>query len=1059
MLICILVVLVPSALAHVPYMTDSQDQHGPSSFGDPTPFSQDGRVPEGGDTPALTDAAAPFGPEIMWQTCLGGRYNEQAYSIIENCEGDYAVVGYTKSRSVDVYESAQDVWIAEISTDGSDERQIWGEAYWGDAYSIIHAPSSEYLATGTILVEVTDDFYLDYDLWVPTIWESVVDNPEQKCLGGSGEDCGMCIIEDSFCEYDIAGYTDSQDGDVSGNHGGSDFWVVKLNEHNHGIKWQKCLGGSNNEYAQCIIENTDGWDYAVAGYTYSHDGDVSGHHGGSDCWVVRLNYDGGLVWQKCLGGTGDDEAYSIIQTADNGFMVAGYTESTDGDVSGHHGGKDFWVVKLDSAGEMEWQKCLGGSGDDVAQGITTSPDGGYVVAGRTESCDGDVSGNHGRFDYWVVKLDSAGEMEWQKCLGGSEDDYAQGIIRGMNSAWQYDGGYIVAGWTASFDGDVSGNHGEKDFWVVRLSPDGLPAPPLSPPTPSAEFDLTRNVVAQTENNTFTAGMHTANPTYLLHTENTDPFATLGNLTCVAAVDNITWVSDEQYATWNTTRAVWTLPPEYTIPAGSGWGTQAGTSYSEETRYNHTCTRTCNTTVFRTDGVQHTNISVTFDALDVESVGVGFAAAQDANVSAEIIPESVVTNAPLAEPLPAGGPYLLKLDTAGLAAGCEYCFSFDTRICLNGSAVVHTPMVYVQECMCHDSAEIGETYLADMPASMLPADAAGFMVETNTSCDWTVVRHTNLLSIQNGGCEQIDTPLPVANFTAAPENGPAPLAVLFTDTSENADTWLWDFGDGATSSEQNPVHIYGAGVYSVTLTVSNPAGSNTRTCTDSVTVLDVPAQSGSSGGGNGHGTTTVSATEIIRSGIPVAFEMDNGPARTAEITFSNNLSSILVTVHTGTTLPPDVHEKPKMEVYRYLKYTLYRASPDDVAWARIAFAVPLPLLSNGDTPLLRYADGKWTELPTVKTGEENGNALFSAESPTLSTFAIAFRSPAGVYSAEVSEDETTIDDDNTGAEEEIIGDMRKNCENATVPLPTTTPGFCVLATIFSLAAAGRLRQWR
>ena len=228
------------------------------------------------------------------------------------------------------------------------------------------------------------------------------------------------------------------------------------------IEWQKCLGGTSEDIAYSIQQTSDG-GFIVAGETLSNDGDVSGNHGGRDAWVVKLNSSGDIIWKKCLGGTDHDFAYSIQQTSDGGFIVAGLTGSNDGDVSGNHGGSDAWVVKLNSSGNILWQKCLGGTDGDYANSIQQTSDGGFIVAGETESNDGDVSGNHGGFDSWVVKLNSSGNIEWQKCLGGTGWDWENSIQQTS------DGGFIVAGYTNSNDGDVSGNHGSKDYWVVKLT--------------------------------------------------------------------------------------------------------------------------------------------------------------------------------------------------------------------------------------------------------------------------------------------------------------------------------------------------------------------------------------------------------------------------------------------------------------------------------------------------------------------------------------------------------------------------------------------------------------
>ena len=121
-----------------------------------------------------------------------------------------------------------------------------------------------------------------------------------------------------------------------------------------------------------------------------------------------------IQWQKCLGGSNEDRAFSIQLTSDGGYIVAGDTESINGDVSDNHGNRDAWVVKLDNTGNIEWQKCLGGNNNDIARCIIQTSDGGYIATGDTYSNDGDVSGNNGVSDAWVVKLDGTGNIEWQK---------------------------------------------------------------------------------------------------------------------------------------------------------------------------------------------------------------------------------------------------------------------------------------------------------------------------------------------------------------------------------------------------------------------------------------------------------------------------------------------------------------------------------------------------------------------------------------------------------------------------------------------------------------------
>src|SRR6185295_4584810 len=164
----------------------------------------------------------------------------------------------------------------------------------------------------------------------------------------------------------------------------------------------------------------------------------------------------GIEWQKSLGGTSEDESLGIRQTADGGFIIAGESYSSDNDVSGNQGASDYWIVKTDNAGEIQWQKSLGGSSYDVASSVQECSDGGYSVAGFSRSNDGDVTDHHGTtsfYDYWIVKLDSVGGIEWQKSLGGTVNEFANSVQESD------DGGFVVAGYSASNDGDVTGHHG------------------------------------------------------------------------------------------------------------------------------------------------------------------------------------------------------------------------------------------------------------------------------------------------------------------------------------------------------------------------------------------------------------------------------------------------------------------------------------------------------------------------------------------------------------------------------------------------------------------------
>jgi len=405
-------------------------------------------------------------PSIEWEKYPLGAGENDAYSIWQTSDGGYIVAGSTWSNNGEVPNNGgRDVWVAKLDASGAIQ---WQKCFGGSkddyASSIQQTSDGGYIFAGRTNSNNGDvsGHHYDYDAWVVKLDESGVIE-WQKCLGGDYEDGAYSIQQTGDGGYIVAGFTCSHDGDVLGlgNHGKSDAWVVKLDESGI-IEWQKCLGGSDDDFASSIQQTSDG-GYIVAGYTFSKDGDFPGNHGVFDAWVAKLDESGASEWRKCLGGPGNDFGYSIQQTSDGGYILAGYTDSDEGDVFGNHGEADAWVVKLDESGAIEWQKCLGGTGYDSANAIQQTSDGGYILAGYTDSDDGDVSGNHGGRDAWVVKLDESGAIEWGKCLGGTGYDFASSIQQTR------DGGYIVAGYTRPKDGNFPEYY---SAWVVKLASAG-----------------------------------------------------------------------------------------------------------------------------------------------------------------------------------------------------------------------------------------------------------------------------------------------------------------------------------------------------------------------------------------------------------------------------------------------------------------------------------------------------------------------------------------------------------------------------------------------------------
>ncbi len=278
----------------------------------------------------------------------------------------------------------------------------------------------------------------------------------QRCYGGSGDDEISSIIPTADGGYLLAGDTNSNDGDVSGNHGASyDGWIVKINAVGT-ILWQKCLGGDSNEYLYTIIPTSDG-GYIACGYTSSiNNGDVIGNtnNGG---WVVKINNLGVIQWQKVYSND-CKVIQSILQTADGGYVLCGDLENSS--LANYN--DDVLIIKVNQGGNIQWQNSYGGSNNDRGLNVILTNDGGYMITAISDSNDGDVYGNHGNFDIWVFKISATGVILGQNCYGGSGDEYG-------GTQPTIDGGYLISGWSTSNDGNITGNNGGGDVFAIKFS--------------------------------------------------------------------------------------------------------------------------------------------------------------------------------------------------------------------------------------------------------------------------------------------------------------------------------------------------------------------------------------------------------------------------------------------------------------------------------------------------------------------------------------------------------------------------------------------------------------
>lgn len=283
------------------------------------------------------------------------------------------------------------------------------------------------------------------------------------------------ILAGSSLSKKTGNKTDDGNGDL-------DYYIWKMDEKGN-LDWQKSFGGSGADLLQSIRLTKDG-GFILAGTSDSQKGvhKKDSCRGHEDFWIIKLNAKGAEQWQRTIGGSGQELLQSIIPTSDGGYIVGGSSSSNKsgklqnglddlfGKKENSYGGLDYFVVKLDNKGEIEWQKSYGGQYADELRSIVQTRDGGFLLGGSSNSPD---SGNkneksYGESDYWILKLDQKGEVEWQKTYGGAGDDQLQSVLQSK------DGNYLLAGSSSSgTGGNKNASNGKgSDFWLIKIDPIG-----------------------------------------------------------------------------------------------------------------------------------------------------------------------------------------------------------------------------------------------------------------------------------------------------------------------------------------------------------------------------------------------------------------------------------------------------------------------------------------------------------------------------------------------------------------------------------------------------------
>ncbi len=370
--------------------------------------------------------------QTQFQRTIGGPGDETAHSIIRTIDGGYAAAGWSSSFGA----GSRDFYIVNLYQDGTLKRsKTVGGTGNERAYSIIQTTDGGYIAAGytaSFGAGYRDIYFVKLDASGTLQWSEAV--------GGIDDDEVYSIIQTTDGSYVAVGYTNSFG---AGNY---DIYIVKLDSSGM-LQWSKTIGGTDDDRAFSIIQTTDG-GYALAGYISFF---------GADIYIVKLDASGSVQWSTTVGGTDGEAAYSIIQTSDGGYAVTGGTFSFGAGVC------DIYIIKINPNGALQWNRTIGGTNYDFSWSIIQSTEGDYAVAGYT-------SAPYAAGDIYIVKLNSNGTFQWSRTIGETADVGAYSIIQTT------DRGYMVAGWALSIGA------GYYDLYIVKLDANGNTCESSTSPT-------------------------------------------------------------------------------------------------------------------------------------------------------------------------------------------------------------------------------------------------------------------------------------------------------------------------------------------------------------------------------------------------------------------------------------------------------------------------------------------------------------------------------------------------------------------------------------------------